>query len=88
MIPQQHDKISCLCTFLFASLKQECNYNELTSEKNGGIVLFNLNDLKIVIQTIALRGFFRTLLNSLKVFIPVSHKNFNYWLFIKYNCFL
>jgi hypothetical protein len=67
---KQHDKISCLCTFLFASLKQECNYNESI----GKNVLFNLNDLKIVIQSIAMRGFFRTLLNSLKIFIPVRRR--------------
>ena len=56
-----------MCTFLFASLKHDQYYDD----SNTKHILFNLNDLKIAIQSVAMRGYLRTLLNSLKIFIPV-----------------
>ncbi len=65
----QHDKISCLCTFLYASLKFEYIDEKY---KNDRHIIFGLDDLKDAIQITALRGFLKTLLNSLKIFVLVS----------------
>jgi hypothetical protein len=65
----QYDKISCLCTFLYASLKIEYIESNCRNDKH---IIFGLDDLKTAIQTTALRGFLKTLLNSLKIFMLVS----------------
>lgn len=109
---QHHDKISCLTTFLNASMRQQFNNSlhaqqqqqqqnqnqtavkdqqqqQQRSKKLGSdrsyssaskspttpgssklSVLFGLNDLKDAIQIASSRSYLRTLLNSLKIFIP------------------
>ncbi len=66
---QQHDKISCLCAFLYSSMKLSWpNVSGLA--KAGQSVLFGLNELKEVVQIAASKSYLRTLLNALKIFIP------------------
>jgi len=73
---EQHDKISCLCTFLYSSMMLTCpNINALLqASKNtttsGKSVLFGLNELKEVVLIAASSSYLRTLLNALKIFIP------------------
>ncbi len=72
---QQHDKISCLCSFLYASLKHPVHIPMAAA--SGTLykvksILFGLNDLKEAIQMTASKSYLRTLLNSLKIFLPNS----------------
>jgi len=73
---QQHDKISCLCTFLYASMRgvdvslyklKKVEINTKTNPKN---ILFDLSDLKEAIIAAASKSYLRTLLNALKIFTP------------------
>ena len=73
---QQHDKISCLCTFLYASM-QDINISSLKLKKadvntktNLKNILFDLNDLKEALIEAASKSYLRTLLNALKIFTP------------------
>ena len=90
-ILKQHDKISCLCTFLYASikiqalptitsakqqtpkLKQIGKSISKTSIQDIKSILFDLNDLKEAIQFAACKSYLRTLLNSLRIFLPVNY---------------
>ncbi len=76
---QQHDKISCLCAFLYASMKHAVPINEkinkmseLKTNTRSKSILFGLDDLKEAVQVAASKSYLRTLLNSLKIFLPNS----------------
>ena len=98
---KQHDKISCLCTFLYASikiqalptitsakqqtpkLKQIGKSISKTSIQDIKSILFDLNDLKEAIQFAACKSYLRTLLNSLRIFLPVNYSINHFVLFKK-----
>ena len=75
---QQHDKISCLCSFLYASMKYSVSFadrlNKIDPKANLKVksILFGLDDLKEAVQMAASKSYLRTLLNSLKIFLPSS----------------
>ncbi|CAF0723942.1 unnamed protein product [Brachionus calyciflorus] len=68
---KNHDKISILCSFLYASMKINANLSPRVDSKNKSI-LFDLNDLKEAIQIAASRSFLRILSNALRIFTPKS----------------
>jgi hypothetical protein len=62
-----HDKISCLCSFIYASM----NYYIIpSSDDKKNSILFSLSNLKDAIQVAASKSYLRTLLNGLKIFQP------------------
>ena len=77
---QQHDKISCLCAFLYASMKHPVSINDKINRMSelranntrSKSILFGLDDLKEAVQVAASKSYLRTLLNSLKIFLPNS----------------
>jgi hypothetical protein len=70
-----------LTSYLFAALNVEFDEKSLTVEppekskksKNSSTPrpLFQLSDLKLAVQNVAAKGFLKTLLNALKIFLPV-----------------
>ena len=75
---QQHDKISCLCTFLYASMRGvnvsslKLKKTDVNTKMNPKNILFDLNDLKDALIEAASKSYLRTLLNALKIFTPKS----------------
>ena len=83
-ICKTHDKISCLCSFLFASMKLNLSANKIKAinDKPENQNIFNLADLKEAIQVAAYKSYLQTLLNAVRIFIPVHilDPRFFYWL--------